>query len=61
MELVKRAVDNVTELLQSSNEMAETESCDSEPVARDVSCGREVRFTDDLRTEEFNYIMNESC
>ena len=65
MELVRTAVDGVTELLQkSSSEMAPTESCDSEPVAKGDGCSREekeeVRFTDDLRTEDFNYIMNES-
>ena len=61
IELVKTAVDGVTELLQkSSNEMAPTESCDSEPVVRGDSCREEIQFTDDLRTEEFNYIVNES-
>lgn len=63
MELVRTAVDGVTELLQkSSSEMAPTESCDLEPVAKGDGCSREkeVRFTDDLRTEDFNYIMNES-
>ena len=65
MELVKTAVDSITELLQKlSNEMAPTESCDSEHVAGGDGCGvkekDEVRFTDDLRTEEFNYVMNES-
>lgn len=63
MELVKTAVDGVTELLQkSSNQMAPTESCDSEFVARGDGCSgeKEVRFTDDLRTEDFNYIINES-
>ena len=63
MELMKTAVDDVTELLQkSSNEVAPTESHDSELVARGdgYSAEKEVRFTDDLRTEEFNYIMNES-
>ena len=65
MELVKTAVDSITELLQKlSNEMAPTESCDSEHVAGGDGYGveekDEVRFTDDLRTEEFNYVMNES-
>ena len=61
VELVKTAVNGVTELLQkSSNEMAPTESCDSEPTARGDSCREEIRFTDDLRTEEFNYIMDGS-
>ena len=63
MELVKTAVDGVTELLQkSSNQMAPTESYDSELIARgDSGSGeKEIRFTDDLRTEDFNYIISES-
>jgi Fe-S cluster assembly iron-binding protein IscA len=57
MALVKTAADGVTELLQKSSNQ------NSETVARGDGCSgekEEVRFTDDLRTEDFNYIINES-
>ena len=63
VELVRRAVDNVVELLHgSSSKLEQTESHDSQPVvARGDSCkGKKVYFTDDLRTEDFTYIINES-
>ena len=59
MELVRRAIDNVLELLNSNLERME--SHDSQPVvAKGDSCKGKVCFNDDLRTEEFTYILNES-
>lgn len=43
---------------KSSNEDIAAESCDAETVASHE--GGVVHFTDDLRTEDFKYIMNES-
>ena len=63
MELARRAVDNVVELLHSlSSKLEQTESHDSQPVvARRDSCKvKKVYFTDDLRTEDFTYNLNES-
>ena len=61
MELVRRTIDTVVELLPTSSQSGQSVSCDSKPVARDDNCKvEEIRFTDDLRTEDFNYIVNES-
>ena len=62
MELLGRAVDRVTGLVQrSSNEDGAAESCDSGMVARgDSNEENMVHFSDDLRTEDFKYIMDES-
>ena len=62
VELLGRAVDRVTGLVQrSSNEDGAAESCDSGTVARgDRDKENMVYFTDDLRTEDFKYIMDES-
>ena len=62
MELLGQAVDRVTELVQrSSNEDGAAESCDSGMVARgNGDAENTVHFTDDLRTEDFKYIMDES-
>ena len=59
---MKRAVDGVVELLYSpSNETGVTESCDSQPIAKGDRCKvKKVCFTDDLRTEDFTYIVSES-
>ena len=61
MELVRRTIDTVVELVPTSSQSGQSVSCDSKPVARDDNCKvEEIRFTDDLRTEDFNYIVNES-
>lgn len=63
MELVRRAVDDVVELLHNfSSKLEQTESHDSQPVvARGDSCEmKKVYFTDNLRTEDFTYILSES-
>ena len=63
MELVERVIDGVVDLLQSSSsELEQAESHDSQPVvAKGDGCeGKKTNFTDDLRTEDFTYILNES-
>ena len=67
MELVRRAIDSIVELLHSaSSRSGQPEACDTaEPaVARGGSYNKEgeeqVCFIDDLRTVHFNYILTES-
>ena len=61
MELMRTGADSVNILLHKlSNDVTQNESCDSEPAVTKGNSYREVIFTDDLRTDEFTYVMNES-
>lgn len=61
VEIMRRAVDSLVELLHTSlSESEQTKAGNPEAIRGGDSFKGKISFTDDLRTEDFKYIVNES-